>query len=839
MFAGQVRHRTPGWGLPAARGALAVLAAAGLSERARADWLSVPLLAADAVDPLAVSAVLGSAFTIAALFLAWRRALAREARAGEAIAQLEERLDEAGAVLTAEPHLLYIWRGKDALPAQVAGELRTMTGVPADYDGRVDFVRWIDRPSAARLDEKLTALRLDGTPFNHVVRTAAGELLEADGRAAGGLATLRLRMLTGERLEMSKLADDYNQLEQQAEALTAILDRVPLPIWIRDTRGAMTWANAAFLAAVEAPDLATAIAHGVELVSADDRDLALARVRAGETARQRMHAVIGGGRRALDVLDLPIANGSAGIALDITELEDARIELERHIQAHASTLDKIATAVAIFGHDQRLRFFNSAYAALWNLDPAWLAEHPSDGEILDRLRAERRLPEQADYRAWKARRMEAYSRIEDQEEWWHLPDGRTVRVMTEQHPFGGVTHLFENVTEQLSLASRYNELIGVQRETLDNLHEGVALFGSDGRLKLHNPVYESIWRIGPDKLEGEPHISQVIDLCRPRFDDDDAWDELKICVTSLGEGRRPLRARLNRPDASVVDFSSVPLPDGATLLTYVDVTDSSRIERALRERNDALETADRLKTEFISHVSYELRTPLTNIIGFTESMSLGIAGQQTPRQQEYTGHILTSSQTLLAIIDDILDLATIDAGVMELSPAEIDVAETLRSAAGLVQDRIRNRGLVLGIEIARNIGRFVADERRVKQILYNLLSNAIGFSPNGGRIAMGARREGDDVLLWVTDHGTGIEPERQSTVFERFETRSGGSQHRGAGLGLSIVKSLTELHGGSISLSSMPNEGTTVICCFPAEGPAAQRPAEESDDDFADTARSA
>jgi signal transduction histidine kinase len=176
---------------------------------------------------------------------------------------------------------------------------------------------------------------------------------------------------------------------------------------------------------------------------------------------------------------------------------------------------------------------------------------------------------------------------------------------------------------------------------------------------------------------------------------------------------------------------------------------------------------------------------------------------------------------------------------MELSPAEIDVAETLRSAAGLVQDRIRNRGLVLGIEIARDIGRFVADERRVKQILYNLLSNAIGFSPNGGRIAMGARREVDDVLLWVTDHGAGIEPERQSTVFERFETRSGGSQHRGAGLGLSIVKSLTELHGGSISLSSMPNEGTTVVCRFPAEGPAAQRPAEEPDDAFADTARSA
>src|SRR5690606_30623792 len=246
----------------------------------------------------------------------------------------------------------------------------------------------------------------------------------------------------------------------------------------------------------------------------------------------------------------------------------------------------------------------------------------------------------------------------------------------------------------------------VQRETLDHLHEGVALFGSDGRLKLHNPAYASIWRIDADQLAAEPHISEIIAWCRPRFDDDEAWDELKICVTSLDDGRRPLRARLNRPDGSVVGSSSGPLPEGAPLRTYVDVTDSSRIERALRERNDALETADRLKTEFISHVSYELRTPLTNIIGFTESMTLGIAGEQTPRQQEYTGHILSSSQTLLAVIDDILDLATIDAGVMELSPSELDVAATLRAAAGLVQDRVRQRGLVLEIETGTSIGRF-------------------------------------------------------------------------------------------------------------------------------------
>ena len=372
----------------------------------------------------------------------------------------------------------------------------------------------------------------------------------------------------------------------------------------------------------------------------------------------------------------------------------------------------------------------------------------------------------------------------------------------------------------INLESRYNSLIGVQRETLDNLHEGVALFGSDGRLKLYNPAYANIWHLDPSVLNEEPHVSDVIAACRTLMDEDEVWDELKIGVTSLDDSRRPLGSRLGRPDGAIIDFSSVPLPDGATLLTYVDVTDSSRIERALRERNDALETADRLKSEFISHVSYELRTPLTNIIGFTESLTLGMAGELTPKQAEYSTHILSSSNTLLAIVDDILDLATIDAGVMELDLTRIDVADTLKAAAGLVHDRINSKGLVLEVEIARDAGAFYVDERRVKQVLFNLLSNAIGFSSQGAHIHMGAKRDGNNILIWVKDNGSGIDPEHHSAVFDRFETRTTGSLHRGAGLGLSIVKSFVELHGGTITLQSKLQEGTTVLCRFPARGPA-------------------
>src|SRR6185436_14915966 len=158
-----------------------------------------------------------------------------------------------------------------------------------------------------------------------------------------------------------------------------------------------------------------------------------------------------------------------------------------------------------------------------------------------------------------------------------------------------------------------------------------------------------------------------------------------------------------------------------TLLTHMDVTDTTRIENALRERAEALEAADRLKTNFLSNVSYELRTPL-NIIGFSQSLSIGIAGQLLPKQSEYLHHIQESSNDLLEIIDAILDLTTIDAGAMELKLRPLAVAETLEAAARTVADAIDKRDLTLKIEIADNVADFIGDDKRVRQILSNLLS---------------------------------------------------------------------------------------------------------------------
>jgi signal transduction histidine kinase len=759
-----------------------------------------------------------AAFIMLLLALASLRNLRRVKDAADLrIRELEIELDETSAALTAEPHVLIVWRGRDSEPDRIVGDMRGTVRVPPDARSLLDFQGWLEPESASALEDALAHLRDQGAAFNIGIRTLPGELLEADGRAAGGLATLRFRPLAGERRSATELSYDARRLGKQVARLSAILDAAPMPIWLRAASGEIVWVNAAYIRAVEATDIASVVSSGTELFNRTRIEPAPPEAPDGLIGRS--HAVINGAKCALDLYEVELADGVAGFAIDATQLEAEQKELKRHIQAHASTLDKLDTAIAIFGPDQRLRFHNAAYVELWGLDPDWLNWGPSDGEILDRLRELRRLPEQANYRDWKARQLQAYTTLETRESWWYLPDGRSLHVICEQHPFGGVTYLYENVTKEIQLESRYNEMIGVQRETLDNLHEGVALFGSDGRLKLYNPAVARFWSLETTFLDSQPHVDQVIEVCRQLLTDELVWDELKYSVTSLDGSRRPLKSRLRRPDGLALDFASVPLPDGNTLLTYVDVTDSARIENALRERAEALEAADRLKTGFMSNVSYELRTPLTNIIGFAETLALGIAGEMPPKQREYLSDIQSSSQDLLTIIDAILDLTTIDAGAMELRLTDIDVVEIMEQTAKAAGGSLSKRDVTLSIEVAEDAASFTGDPKRVRQILQNLLANAIGFSAEGGTIRMGSRRDGEQILLWVSDTGRGIDPEFQAHAFDRFQSRPMPGGHRGPGLGLAIVKSFVELHGGQVSLLSRVNKGTTIICRFPVGGP--------------------
>jgi signal transduction histidine kinase len=338
-------------------------------------------------------------------------------------------------------------------------------------------------------------------------------------------------------------------------------------------------------------------------------------------------------------------------------------------------------------------------------------------------------------------------------------------------------------------------------------------------------VFANIWRLSPVRLRQEPHISDIIAECQAVHSGKEEWEDIRRAVTDL-DHEEQAQGRMVRPDSSVIDYASVALPEGMTMLTFVDVTDSARIQRVLSERNEALEAADRLKSDFIQHVSYELRSPLTTIIGFAEMLSDETVGALNPRQREYMDHIASSSAALLAIINDILDLATVDAGIMSLDIQETDVSEVAASAVEGLRDRLAEQKIDLQMAIPKDIGTFHVDPSRVRQILFNLVANAIRFSNAGGCVRVEAGRRGGWVVFTVTDEGVGIPPDVLPGVFRPFETHAAQGRRGGAGLGLSIVKSLVELHGGDVEIRSEEGKGTTAMVRLPVIPAAAAAAAE-------------
>jgi signal transduction histidine kinase len=616
--------------------------------------------------------------------------------------------------------------------------------------------------------------------------------------------------------KVSPVVDNRSDVEIDTELSESrlVLDMLPLCIWFWDADWKIKWANRAYVEFVRANSLGEVVGNEVELLQPQQKALVASSVSRGAPYRRQMPVMISGRGRDIELSAFAIGSRTVGVAVDITELKATQDSFRERIESNVRTIDQLTAGIAVFGRDRHLLFHNAAFRALWGLSAEWLASGPEESAILDQLRTDRKLPEQSNYREWRSGHLAAYDGNERREYLWHLPDGRTLRVVALPNSDGGMTYVQENVTEQITLESRLMALSQLQGETLDHLAEAVAVFGTDGRVRLLNPVFCEIWRLSPTMLKSEPHIGEIITSCKALYDDDPVWDAIHAAVTSMGHDVFEI-GRMQRLDGSVVDYATVPLPEGMVMLTFVDVTDSARVERVLKERNEALEAADRLKSDFIQHVSYELRSPLQAIIGFSELLSEAAPSDLKAEEREYVEHISSSSMALLALVDDILDLATIEAGLIKLDMSDTDIAALVNSAVEGVRDRLIEQQIVLTIDIPKNIGTFYVDEGRMRQVLFNLISNATRFSNARGHIRVEAARERDSITFNIVDNGAGIPEHMIPAIFQPFEIYPTEAHLAGAGLGLSIAKSLVELHGGSIDIRSEEGNGTTATVRIP------------------------
>jgi signal transduction histidine kinase len=516
------------------------------------------------------------------------------------------------------------------------------------------------------------------------------------------------------------------------------------------------------------------------------------------------------------VVDVPLGDaGVAGFAMDQNDLEQARVEHRRLEAAQRDLLDRLSAGVARFGPDRTVSFWNQPFMSLFGLDQEHLADHPVFERVLDRMREARRLPEHRDFPAWRAERRDWFLSPEPKEENWLLADGTHLRVYAQPLPDGGLLLIFEDRTEQVQLSSARDTLLRVRTATFDNLFESIGVFSSDGRLSLWNSRFRTIWDISDDLLAQHPRIDELLRAVQSRLAKPQQANLVRELVRTATVERKQRVGHVGFADGRIFEFAAIPLPDGNALFTMLDVTDSRRVEQVLRDRNDALEQADKVKTAFVTNMSYELRTPLTTIAGFAEMMSAGYAGELTDSAREYVDGILQSTGRLSMLIDNVLDLTQGEAGTLPIEKGPVDLSELARQSLARVKGDATAKGIDLALSLEPSLGIIQGDGRRIGQALDHLLENAVCYSGRGSRVLLHGDGKGDSARLVVSDNGPGISPKRQATLFDAAARAQQARSGEKAGIGLPLAKQLAEAHGGTLQLVSEPGQGTMAVIELP------------------------
>ena len=686
-----------------------------------------------------------------------------------------------------------------------------------------------------RLLEEGKQFSIDVTPQN--IKNKTYRLTGSKGCNTNNqecFTTVWIEDVTNDLKKIRTLENHAEIFEKELDQFKNTLNMMSQAIWLRRATGEIIWCNDAY-----AKILSTnpkEVVKGQREFSISPKDKSKIKslkafsekaLSTGKDQKIECHIIASGNRYFVKLEACPLkgTDMTVGFVTDLTSQKEASTDYERYLSANKILMEQLRSAISIFDSNQRLEFFNSAFAQLWSLEEQWLNTHPKLAEILEKLREMRRLPEQADFKNYKQNWLDMFSKVIDtDEDMLYLPDNTALKRTVIPHPMGGLMMTFEDVTSNLELESSYNTLIAVQKETLDNLAEGVAVYGGDGRLKLYNPAFASLWKINPEDIEGDPHISKLVERMKPLFDPE-IWVDKKPILISHGIERQIQEGRMTRADEVLIEYTTVPLPDGGILVSYFDATDSAKVENALREKNTALEVAEQIKTDFLANVSYQLRTPLNAIMGFAEILDQQFFGDLNEKQKEYAQGIQEAGDKLVRLIDDILDLSSIEAGYLDLAMNEFDIYTVLDNIHELTIEWGRKEKIKVEMTAPQDIGTLIADERRLKQILLNLVHNALSFTPPNGTITLNALRDEDFVHFKISDTGIGISKSDQQRIFNPFERvhhegradMSNSSLSRGAGLGLSLVKNITELHGGAVTVDSEKDKGTTITISFPID----------------------
>lgn len=778
---------------------------------------------------LVLIGLLLSAWTVAAAWavLAARRREKRAESGQRQARRLARMVDESPAV-----PLLVRADGRIEAPQRLANWLG-LEVVP-QFLTELDGGR-IDGGGGGLTDEQLRELtdavrrcQRTANPFRMVITPKGSKRsLALRGHLAdpqispGGAALVWVFDFSDSESELVQLRDEARRAQEDFAALVGLIEAAPMPMWFRGPDGELRLVNSAYVEAVAGADARQVVADGVELVESVDglsaKQVALQAASKNLPIERIVAATIKGERRSLRVSDLPLGQeGVAGYAVDIEDMEQLGRDFRAFRDAQRSMLDQLSAGVAQFDARRQLTFANQPFLRIFGLKPAVLVDPSPFERLLDLARDGGRVPEARDFPAWRREKAEWFLASAAQEEAWTLADGTHLRVVAQPLPDGGLLLIAEDRTEQLRLSANRDTLLRTRTATFDSLFESIAVFAPDGKLQLWNRRFAADWGLDDRLLDGHPRIDALLERIAARLKKPERVKTVGDVVRAATLDRRQTGGRALLADGRTLEFAGVPLPDGNSLLTVLDITDSQKAEEALKQRAAALEEADALKTRFLANMSYEFRTPLTSIGGFAELLEHGLGGELSPQGREYVAAILASVERLGEQIESVLDLSQSEAGLLPLVSEEVELYPLVTKLVEDRANRIVEAGLTLDLRGDKGVGRITGDARRLARAIGHVLDNAIAATPRGGRVLVELSGRKGRARIVISDNGPGMDAPTLARALEGIKLSADGKAvERRQGLGLPLARQLIEAHGGTLELLSEPGQGTAAIIDLP------------------------
>jgi len=588
------------------------------------------------------------------------------------------------------------------------------------------------------------------------------------------------------------------------------LSLFPHLAWKRDLSGKLTWVNDLYVEAVDNESAVNVINAQIELLPAQ-RGTLIRRISSqahqeGSAVSER-HAIALAGRfseneqTVFDIVETPTEWGSFGCAIDVTEHVNSAHALRERLTAYDTLVSRSERGWAHFDEKNQLSFFNEKFAELLRLDDGWLRSNPSLKAVLNYARDSMRVPSVGDFDEWRDALVETNAALSERDTAeWHLPNGTVLDLVRQPYTLGGAMWVLNDMTSLHELRRSAATASAVHKVAVSRLSEAVAVVGLDGKCTLANEAMLELWKLDPHETEGA-HISDIADRCAPFLNDQSVWDRIKTHISGATEAREVWSEMVRRNDGKVLRLSTAPLPDGATLFAFGDITDSYTKEQLLQTQNEKLAELSRLKSQFLSSIhgaSHELKIPLNTIVGFSEILAQQMYGELNARQHEYIDGIHEASNQLRQLVGSIIDLAMLEADYFAFRVESIDVATMLSSAVKYVE-RNTEQGTRIRFLCPADIGELPGDAPRFREIAHTLIKALKDEAEDEDVIEVGAKREKDHISFWI---GTqkGIVPRTvRDIVRNEFHDETMPDMRRVA-LGITLVRQFIERQGGTLSI---------------------------------------